>query len=130
MAAEVTQSSDAVVVDSYSVGSWLRTRADDPGLSIGWTRRSYVYSRVAVPNAAPGWHYFAIPLADLPAVVVDARTTGIELRPANREVRLALGYAATTILAQIPNDESVVLAASYQPAHPELTHIYTKREDR
>jgi len=128
VAAEVTRTDSAVVVDAYSIGAYLRTRADDPGVSIGYSRHSYLFTRDELPEAAAGWHYLSIPLGDKPAHVTDSRVAGLDVRTGARETSVAIGYAAVTTIAQIPSDDSVVMAVDYAPDRPELTRLVYKKE--
>ena len=127
VAANVTKTADAVVVDAYSVGAYLRTRPDNPGVSVGYSRHTYLFTRDELPDAAPGWHYWSIPLGAT-AHVIDSRVAGLDVRATQRETSVALGYAATTVMAQIPSNDSVILAVDYTPDRPELTRLVYQKE--
>src|SRR6185437_8668676 len=127
VAANVTETADAVVVDTYSIGAYLRTRPDDPGVSVGYSRHSYLFTRDELPDAAPGWHYWSIPLGAT-AHVIDSRVAGLDVRATQRETSVAFGYAATTVMAQIPKDDSVIMAVDYSPDRPELTRLVYQKE--
>lgn len=129
LAAEVTKAKGSTVVDVYSVGVHLRTRNDDPGLTIGAARRSYVFADTEAIEFRPGWHYFVAPLSNVQAVALDTRAVGIEIRAGAPDLSLTVGLSADTILAQVPRDSSVISRLSYAPNSPSSTNLEYCDED-
>jgi hypothetical protein len=123
-AARISKSESALVFDVYAIGGQLRTRADDAGLSLGYTKRSYVFAPPSDGGPSEGWHYFHVPLPDQPAVALNLTTVGLDLRAVRSAVGLALGYRASTILAQVDRDSHVVLVIRYKPSEPEITRLH------
>src|ERR1700756_4407346 len=80
VAANVSAADGAVIVDVYSIGANLRTRADDPGISLGAAKRSYVFPAAAGGNLAPGWHYLWASLPERNSVAQDTQSVGLDLR--------------------------------------------------
>jgi hypothetical protein len=62
LGSRVTHTESAIVVDLYTLGAHLRTRADDRGLTIGIARRSYDFTAEGAGVLAPGWHLLRAPL--------------------------------------------------------------------
>jgi len=94
-------------VEVHAPGLHLRGRADDPGASLGYTRRVYYFGGAGA--LAPGWHFFRIPLPDAGALALERRSLGIELATAEPEAGLAIGYEQVIVQARVPSDASMVL---------------------
>ena len=124
LAAKVTAAEGAYVVDTYAVGASLRTRADDPGISVGFDRRSYVFDTASGNAPSPGWYYFSAPLPESPALVLHTENYGAEFRGRASDTGVSLGYRATTVMAEVPADESTYRLISYLPDAPEDTSLY------
>ena len=125
--AKVTTADGGYVVDTFALGAFLRTRSDDPGLSVGFDRRSYVFDSTVGPTPNPGWYYFAVPLPEPEALIVHTENYGIELRSRSQDGGFTLGYRATTVLANVPAGESTYRLISYLPEAPEETSILVCR---
>lgn len=123
VAANVTRADGALVVDVYSLGANLRTHADDPGLTLGAAKRSYVFPLAAGAGLAPGWHYLWATLPERPAVAQNMQSLGLDLRSGAAGVGVTLGYGETAILAQADDAASFVLQLTYRPAAPGLTRL-------
>jgi hypothetical protein len=76
-AARVSKSETAIVYDVYALGGQVRTRTDDAGLSLGYTKRSYVFAVPSEGGPSEGWHYFHVPLPDRPALALHLVTVGL-----------------------------------------------------
>ena len=59
--------------------------------------------------------------------MIDSRVAGLDVRTTQRETSIALGYAATTTMAQIPSNDSVIMAVDYSPDRPELTRLVFRK---
>ena len=121
--AKVTAAEGSYVIDAFTMGASLRTRADDPGLSLGFDRRSYVYAAEPGDAPEPGWYYFAVPLPASAALVLHSENYGVELRGRTNDAGLTIGYRATTVMAQVPAGESTFRLISYAPGSPEHTRV-------
>ena len=120
-AARVTHADGALIVDVFAVGGQLRTRSDDPGLSLGFARQSYVFPLPEPTAPAPGWYYFHVPLPDRPAVALDLRTAGLDVQTMRSSFGFTLGYRASTVLARVQSDRDMVLQIHYVPSDPKVT---------
>ncbi len=124
LASRVTSAEGAWVVDVYSAGAYLHTRADDPGLQLGAGRRSYVFDKRDEQELTPGWHYFTAPLPDRASYARDSA----QLRP-RHDIRaattssLTLGLRATTVMARVAADDSQFFHLTYLPEQPALTKL-------
>ncbi len=127
LAAKVTAAEGAYVVDTYAIGAALRTRADDPGMSIGFDRRSYIFDAVSNHAPDPGWYYFEVPLPESTALVLHTENYGVELRIRANDTGISVGYRATTVMAQVPVGESIYRLLSYRPDAPEHTSVFVCR---
>ena len=121
--AKVTAAEGSYVIDAFALGASLRTRADDPGVSIGFDRRSYVYAGAAADAPEPGWHYFAVPLPASAPLVLHSENYGVEVRGRVNDAGITIGYRATTVMAQVPAGESTFRLISYAPDSPERTRV-------
>jgi hypothetical protein len=123
LASRVTSAEGAWVVDVYSAGVYLHTRADDPGLQLGAGRRSYVFDKRDEHELTPGWHYFTVPLPDRPSYARDSRSYGLDTTFASNDLGLTLGLRATTVMARVAADDSQFFYLTYLPEQPALTKL-------
>ena len=123
LASRVTSAEGAWVVDVYSAGAYLHTRADDPGLQLGAGRRSYVFDKRDENELTPGWHYFTAPLPDRPSYARDSRSYGIDTTFARNDMSVTLGLRATTVMARVDADDSQFFYLTYMPEQPALTRL-------
>lgn len=123
LAAKVTPGDGAYVVDVYSIGAYLRTRPDDPGLLLGASRRSYVFSTTDETPPEPGWHYFFVPIPQKGTWTLDSRSFGVDVRAAVHDAGISLGYQETTILAEVPDSQSTAFVLSYSPDNPAAARL-------
>ena len=107
LAANVESRDTVSVLSVYSVGVHLRTRADDPGGHIGYSKRSYVF--VADGTLAPGWYFLSVPSPARSAYAQDLTTIGLELSAAAPIKGISLGYAHTRLLARMPSNACVLI---------------------
>jgi hypothetical protein len=128
LAARVTHADAAVVVDVYTVGAHLRTRAEDRGMTIGLGRRSYVFAAADADDVPEGWHLLAVPLPVAGSVAQHLGSLGLEARVGPVDYGVTLGLRVVTLIARIPQDASMTLALDYAPAHPERTRLQLCRE--
>jgi hypothetical protein len=128
LASRVTSAEGAWVVDVYSAGAYLHTRADDPGLQLGAGRRSYVFDKRDAHELTPGWHYFTAPLPDRPSYARDSRSYGLDTTFARNDVSVTLGLRATTVMARVAADDSQFWRLTYAPAHPAMTKLEIVQE--
>ena len=129
LASRVTSAEGAWVVDVYSAGAYLHTRADDPGLQLGAGRRSYVFDKRDAQELTPGWHYFTAPLPERPSYARDSRSYGLDTTFASNDLSLTLGLRATTVMARVAADDSQFWRLSYAPAHPANTKLEVIQDD-
>lgn len=123
LASRVTSAEGAWVVDVYSAGAYLHTRADDPGLQLGAGRRSYVFDKRDERELTPGWHYFVAPLPERPSYARDSRSYGLDTTFASNDLGVTLGLRATTVMARVDADDSRFFHLTYLPEHPALTKL-------
>jgi hypothetical protein len=123
LASRVTSAEGAWVIDVYSAGAYLHTRADDPGLQLGAGRRSYVFDKRDEYELTPGWHYFTAPLPDRPSYARDSRSHGLDMTFASNDISLTLGLRATTVMARVAADDSQFFHLTYLPEQPALTKL-------
>jgi hypothetical protein len=123
LASRVTSAEGAWVVDVYSAGAYLHTRADDPGLQLGAGRRSYVFDKRDEIELTPGWHYFTAPLPDRASYARDSRSYGLDATFARNDLGVTLGLRATTVMARVGADDSQFFHLTYLPARPALTKL-------
>ncbi|HET6160390.1 MAG TPA: hypothetical protein VFE34_18745 [Dongiaceae bacterium] len=123
LASRVTSAEGAWVVDVYSAGAYLHTRADDPGLQVGIGRRSYVFDKRDAQELTPGWHYFTAPLPERASFARDSRTLGLETTFARDDMSLTLGLRATTVMARVSAGDARFYRLTYLPEQPDETML-------
>jgi hypothetical protein len=123
LASHVTSAEGAWVVDVYSAGAYLHTRADDPGLQIGLGRRSYVFDKRSERELEPGWHYFTAPLPERDAYAQDSRMVGLETTFARNDISVTLGLRARTVMARVKANDSHLYRLLYAPDEPAKTKL-------
>lgn len=77
LASRVTQAESAVVVDLYTRGAHLRTRADDRGLTMGIVRRSYVFTAESAGALAASRDLLHAPLQPAGAMAQHVASLGV-----------------------------------------------------
>jgi len=95
------------VLTVYSLGLHLRTRVDDPGAHLGYSRRSYTFAGSV--QAAPGWYFLRLPALDDDAIAQELMTVGIDVTPATPDASITLGYLHTRLLARVAVDADVLI---------------------
>ena len=123
IASSVHRADGAWVVDVYSLGGYVRSRADDPGLQLGFGRRSYVFDLRDDQELVTGWHFFSVDLLDRQAVATDSWTVGLEMGLARDDLSANAGLIATTRMARLDASDSVAYALSYRPSQPQATRF-------
>lgn len=122
VAGRVIHADGAVVVRTYALGVEGRTRAEDAGLTLGYSARTYVFAASEAETPEPGWHVFSVPLPRQPTVALQAEVVGVEARTSSREVGVSLGYRETTVLTAVAADASMVREFRFAPGEPEQTY--------
>ena len=107
LAANVERHDTVSVLSVYSVGLHLRTRADDPGAHIGYSKRSHVF--VADDTLASGWYFLNVPSPARSAFAQDLTTIGVDLSPAAPTAGISLGYVHTRLFARVPSNACVLI---------------------
>ncbi len=120
MAVKVTHAERAYVVDSFPVGLQLRTRGDDTGLTLGGSKRRYIFDPNVSEKLHPGWHLFFTNLPGEHAVAVHAQSVGIEFGFDGNAINGTIGFLDRAGI-RAKDTESVVLNLDYEPARPEKT---------
>ena len=108
LAAKVELHSSTATLDLYSVGLHWRTRPDDLGGHLGYSRRTYVFA--VDTTLAAGWHLIRVPLPQTEAVAQDLLTIGIEFSAVAPLAGLTLGYSHGGLMARVPADASIYIA--------------------
>ena len=121
LAANVTEATGAVVVDIYAVGGVLRTNAFDAGGSLGYSHRSYVYPATASGLPEAGWHWLGVALPATRPVAFTSRIVGLDAGKIASEVGGSVGYQSVTVMASVPENESVAYSLDYRPDDPAAT---------
>ena len=106
------------VLSIYSLGIHLRQRDDDPGVHVGYSRRSYTFA--GRMDATPGWHVMSVPAPTDSAIAQDLLTIGLDVTATAPEAGLTLGYLHTRLLARMPvdGDQVIEYAGTNLRIHP------------
>ena len=125
LAAIVERRDTVSVLSVYAVGLHVRTRADDRGAHLGYSRRVYVFA--ADDTLQPGWYFVRVPSPARSAFAQDLTTVGIDLSVVSPESGLSLGYVHTRFLARVPYDACVVIG--YGGTGLGITQFHSFAED-
>jgi hypothetical protein len=108
---EVIRANGAVVILTTTFGAAFRTRPDDAGLAIGYTKTLAVApDSPAAPR--PGDYLFGVSAADLPLAAVIRRVVNAEM------VGATLGFSEDATFARVPSDTSMVRHLVLLPDYP------------
>lgn len=107
LAANVQRRDTLSVLSVYSVGLHFRTREDDLGVHIGYSKRTYSF--IADDTLEPGWYFLSVPSPSRSAVAQELMTVGMDLSAAAPEAGFALGYVHTRLHARVPSDASMLI---------------------
>ncbi len=128
--ADVTRAKGAWVVDIKGCCASLRTVADDAGVSLGYDRRIYIYPIQIGDPPREGRHYFTVQLPQQAPVALNNRAIGVDVRATGLDLGITLGYRDTTLLARVPDGESVLMQLHFIAGQPNKTRLtYCKEED-
>ncbi|MCB1815718.1 MAG: hypothetical protein KDK04_28960 [Candidatus Competibacteraceae bacterium] len=124
LAANVIDGEGAKVVDIYTIGWHLRTWNHDAGVSIGATKRTYIFPLDLPYSPNAGWHYLwvKLPSGERP-VALNTQLLGLEIWASTPEYSLTIGYRNKVILAQIDNTASITMTLGYNSINPEQTQL-------
>src|SRR5271165_1068270 len=114
---EVVRANGAVVILTTTFGGALRTRPDDAGLAIGYTKTLAVApDSSAAPR--PGDYLFGVSAADLPLVAVIRRVIGIDFGLNSEMVGATLGFSEDATFARVSPDTSMLRHLVLLPDDP------------
>ena len=125
IAAEVFEGDGSQVVQVHNVGLDLRTRAESSGLTLGYARRVYVFSKNTRPLPTVGWHFLMVKLPETRSVLQYHEAFGADLSTGDDSFSATLGYRSRALLAQIPNQVSLYRELSFSPKRLSATRLRT-----
>jgi hypothetical protein len=108
-----------IVVRGYGVQ--LRGAPSDAGLTLGYARRTYVYPSTTPDLPVPGQYYFWMPQPTAAPVAWEGKAIGFDVRMAGINLGITLGFRATAVLAQVPDDQTVYYRLRFVPDDPAST---------
>ncbi len=121
VAVEVERADGALLYTHHAPGLQIRTRPDDVGASLGFTRRACI-GLLGANSPASGWYFGFAPPS--PHCYASDRTTwGGELRVAPPDLSLGIGLRQTVVLAQVEYTENVDYELSYDSQHTPATRL-------
>lgn len=120
---EVVDADGAQVLVVEGYGLSVRGAAVDRGLTVGFSRRAYVYSEDAAGLPAAGRHLFWVPQPTEAPIALYGETVGLELSTSHVSVGATLGYRGTALLAHVPQGQTVYYQLHFEPADPPATRL-------
>lgn len=123
LVADVFRAEGAWVVAIQGFGTTLRTLADDAGMTFGYERRVYVYPETTDDFPTEGRHYWLVRLPKRPALAVNTRIIGLDMRASGVDLGFTLGYRDATVLAQVPVGASRYMRLTLSPDDAAATHL-------
>lgn len=114
-------------VEIHVAGFHLRTRSDDAGASLGYTRRTYVFG--AATSLPTGWHFFHIPLPSIDVIALDKHSLGVDISSVEPFQGLTIGYDHTQLRARVRIDSSIYLEYG-GPTSVVVKHVQCKEHDQ
>jgi hypothetical protein len=115
IAAEVIESDGARIVETQSLGVAVRSYRHDAGLSLGYSRRVYVYPLDSLPDLEPGRYIFWTPVPEPEPTVFHAETVGGEVSATPPIWAVSLGYRSLSLLAWTPADADGIRRLRFMP---------------
>ena len=114
---EVIEAQGARVVRTETYGVALRSKADDAGVTIG-----YSWTLAVLPDCAgsprPGKYSFGVSMVGLRPVASVRRTGGLSLDTNRRTMGALLGFSEDVMLAAIPKNDWIVRRLVLTPDEP------------
>lgn len=107
LAANIERRDTVAVMSVYSVGLHARTRTEDPGVHLGYSKRVYVFA--ADDSIMPGWHFLNVPSPASSAFALDSLTIGLDVSLAAPQAGISLGQTHTRLHARMPSDACVLI---------------------
>lgn len=122
IATKVTHGNGAVVYETHTPGLHLRTTDEDPGVSLGYSKRTCI-SEKDTDSPAQGWFYLKTPKRSGACHATDLSTIGVELRLGASDLSLTIGGRFTTKMgsAAISDDKDIYLF--FDKTNPEETKL-------
>jgi hypothetical protein len=117
-----------IVVRGYGVQ--LRGAPIDTGLTLGYSRRTYVYPETTPDLPDPGQYYLWVPQPRSAPVAWDGRAIGLDVRMAGSNLGITLGFRGAAVFAEVPEDETVYYRLRFVPDDPASTLLrFCRGED-
>jgi hypothetical protein len=125
----VVPADGAWVLQIYAPGAHLRTDTSaDAGLTVGFSRREYVFSVNEAGMPSEGWYLFRLPATSgMDALAVHERSIGADVRVGRDEPGVTLGYRSVTASrGPLPGLDSF-RSLTFRPGFPQHTCLRTSR---
>lgn len=125
--ARVVPGDGAWVLQIHAPGAYFQTDGPEgAGLTVGYSRREYVFPADEVPMPEEGWHLFRLPAVAVgDALAVHAKSIGAEVRFGRAEPGFTLGVRSVTASrGPVPGIDSFRLLI-FHPGAPERTCLRT-----
>ena len=127
---EVVDADGARVVVVSGYGLALRGLAVDGGVTVGFSRRAYVYPQDVSGLPDPGRYAGWVPLPEVPPVAWRARSIGLDLKASTLGLGLSLGYLEETVMAYLPASADLMYSLRFVADDPALTVLVFCSEGR
>ncbi len=118
---EVVEGDGARVIVVNSYGLSVRAVSIDGGLTVGFSRRAYVYPKKTPGLPATGRYSWWVPQPGTPPVAWSTTAVGLDLKASRLGAGVSLGYQADTVMAYLPADADLFYSLHFSADDPAMT---------
>lgn len=98
IAGKVSHYEGTSLMELYSIGLHARTRTDDSGIHLGFSKRDYYFFNEDIQS---GWYLFNVPFQNSESVAQSLKTYGIDISFTPPESGISVGYQQTVFQARV-----------------------------
>ena len=118
---EILDADGAQVIVVSGYGLSFRSTPVDRGLTLGFTRRAYIYPDNTPGLPAAGNYNWWIPQPEIAPVAWNTSAVGLDLTASRLGVGVSLGYQADTVMAYLPANADTFYALRFKSSDPAQT---------
>ncbi len=108
-----------IVVSGYGLS--LRGLPADRGMTVGFSRRAYIYPDGASDPPDPGHYAGWVPLPASPPVAWRTQSLGLDVKASSVGLGVSLGYLEETVMAYLPDSADLVYRLHFIADDPAAT---------
>lgn len=121
VAGDVMDADGARVIVVSGYGLSLRGLPADRGMTVGFSRRAYIYPNGVSDSPDPGHYAGWVPLPASQPVAWRTQSVGLDLKASSVGLGVSLGYLEETVMAYLPESADVVYRLQFIADDPGAT---------